>query len=251
MSSTNSVGDFNLDLTKVRKPISFPDGSIQQTAYIGTTGIPSLQVVLNSGNSAGTNDINLNFNDIQNVSSIELDDGINTRTITATSNPATNVDITDNTVQSTNHYLTSSSNTGTNCSLMSSTTLFPYVIPSTGLLGIQGGGLSLLNTFSSVSFAINLLILTNNNVLNSIRNFTFNITDDVNAMMFNNFRAGGIYKLFIYNNSGSAKNIAHNLGTNIRASYTASKNLNNNQFAIMNINYDGTYWFVDYTEYSP
>ena len=53
MSANNSVGNFNLNTVNLRKPIKFPDGTTQNTAYTGSSGIPTLSNVLSSGNNAG------------------------------------------------------------------------------------------------------------------------------------------------------------------------------------------------------
>lgn len=64
MSSSNSVGDFNLNLVEIRKPLQFPDGTIQDTAYTGNTGVPTLSEVLTAGSNGGGNDIS----NVDNVS---------------------------------------------------------------------------------------------------------------------------------------------------------------------------------------
>jgi hypothetical protein len=171
-------------------------------------------------------------------------------TFSGTATFAANITVTNNTTLSTNHYLNGTTTTGTGRSLISSTTTFPYVIPQTGLFAVQGG-LSLPINFLGNSFALGLLILTNNDVLNSVSNFSFNITADVAAMQFINFRIGGIYRLFIANTSGSGKTISRNLGPNIFTSYTSGKIIDNGNRAILDINFDGTSWYVNYIEYFP
>lgn len=58
MSSSSIIGDFDLNLIKIRKPIEFPDLTIQGTAYTGTAGVPTLEEVLAEGNDANGQDIN-------------------------------------------------------------------------------------------------------------------------------------------------------------------------------------------------
>ena len=57
MSASSSVGDFDLNAVKLRKPLEFADGSIQMIAYEGATGVPSLAEVLASGFDASGQDI--------------------------------------------------------------------------------------------------------------------------------------------------------------------------------------------------
>jgi len=73
MSYNNSTidGDFNLDVVNVRKPIRFRDGTIQSTAFAGSGGSGSLSYVLGLGNSAGSNNINMNNQDITNANNID------------------------------------------------------------------------------------------------------------------------------------------------------------------------------------
>lgn len=49
MSSSSSVGDFSLNTVKMRKPVQFPDGTTQTTAYTGGTGVETLEQVLTAG----------------------------------------------------------------------------------------------------------------------------------------------------------------------------------------------------------
>lgn len=61
MSYTNSTGDFSLDILKLRKGLEFPNGSIQETAYTGSGGIPTLEEVLVAGDNAdGLSIMNVN-----------------------------------------------------------------------------------------------------------------------------------------------------------------------------------------------
>lgn len=55
MSVANSIdkGGFDLNLITFRKPIEFPDGSVQITAYTGAGGSSNLNSVLTAGNNAG------------------------------------------------------------------------------------------------------------------------------------------------------------------------------------------------------
>lgn len=53
MSSSNSIGDFDLNVVKIRKPLEFPDGTIQTTSGGGGGGNQNLQQVLTTGNNAG------------------------------------------------------------------------------------------------------------------------------------------------------------------------------------------------------
>ena len=55
MSVANSIqkGEFDLNLISLRKPLEFPDNTIQSTAYTGSSGGESLLDVLTDGNSAG------------------------------------------------------------------------------------------------------------------------------------------------------------------------------------------------------
>lgn len=59
MSVANAVqkGDFDLNLVSLRKPLEFPDNTIQSTAYTGGSGIPTLEEVLTSGDDAQGLDI--------------------------------------------------------------------------------------------------------------------------------------------------------------------------------------------------
>lgn len=56
MSASSSVGDFNLNLVKLRKPLEFADGTIQDTAYTGD-GSETLAEVLAVDNDALGQDI--------------------------------------------------------------------------------------------------------------------------------------------------------------------------------------------------
>lgn len=56
MSSSSSIGDFNLNFVKLRKPLEFADGTIQDTAYTGD-GSEDLAEVLAVGNNALGQDI--------------------------------------------------------------------------------------------------------------------------------------------------------------------------------------------------
>lgn len=67
MCDTNAIGDFDLNLVKIRKPLEFPDATIQSTAYTGGAGVPTLEEVLLSDNDA-------NGEDIIGVGSIQFDD---------------------------------------------------------------------------------------------------------------------------------------------------------------------------------
>lgn len=58
MSATNSIGDFDLNLVTLRKPLEFANGTIQSTAYQGAGGVPTLTEVLTAGNNAGNKTIN-------------------------------------------------------------------------------------------------------------------------------------------------------------------------------------------------
>lgn len=57
MCDTNAIGDFDLNLVKIRKPLEFPDESVQSTAYTGAGGVPTLNEVLVAGSSANNLDI--------------------------------------------------------------------------------------------------------------------------------------------------------------------------------------------------
>lgn len=57
MSSSNAIGDFDLNLIKIRKSIQFPDLTIQSTAYTGGGGVPSLSEVLLAGNIANNQSV--------------------------------------------------------------------------------------------------------------------------------------------------------------------------------------------------
>lgn len=59
MSVSNAIqnGNFDLNLISLRKPLEFADGTIQDTAYIGGSGIPTLEEVLISGDDAQGLDI--------------------------------------------------------------------------------------------------------------------------------------------------------------------------------------------------
>jgi len=65
MSISNSLGAFDLDLINLRKPLKFSDGTIQDTAYTGGTGVPTLAEVLASGDDG-------NEQDIVNINTLEL-----------------------------------------------------------------------------------------------------------------------------------------------------------------------------------
>lgn len=67
MCDTNAIGDFDLNLVKIRKPLEFPDATIQSTAYTGGAGVPTLEEVLLSDNDA-------NGEDIIGVGLIQFDD---------------------------------------------------------------------------------------------------------------------------------------------------------------------------------
>ena len=56
MSVSSSVGDFDLNLIKLRKPLEFADGTVQDTAYTGD-GSEDLAEVLGVGNDALGQDI--------------------------------------------------------------------------------------------------------------------------------------------------------------------------------------------------
>jgi hypothetical protein len=106
MSANSCVGDFDLDIVKLRKGIEFPDTTIQTTAYQGGTGIPTLEEVLLSGDDA-------NALDIVNVGNV----GIGTTT------PVQALDVTGDVTVSGNIYydnnaaktLTYAPNTGVAC----------------------------------------------------------------------------------------------------------------------------------------
>jgi hypothetical protein len=55
MSVANSIqeGNFNSNLISLRKPLEFPDGTIQTTAYTGVVAGVALEQVLTEGNDAG------------------------------------------------------------------------------------------------------------------------------------------------------------------------------------------------------
>lgn len=57
MSVSNSIGSFDLDLINLRKPLKFSDGTIQDTAYTGGAGVPTLAEVLTAGNDGNEQDI--------------------------------------------------------------------------------------------------------------------------------------------------------------------------------------------------
>ena len=57
MSATNSIGDFDLNLVTLRKPLEFANGTIQSTAYTGAGGVPTLTEVLTAGSSASGQNI--------------------------------------------------------------------------------------------------------------------------------------------------------------------------------------------------
>ena len=57
MSFSNTTGAFSLNNVIVRKPIMFPDGTIQSTAYTGASGVPTIEEVLISGDDANGLDI--------------------------------------------------------------------------------------------------------------------------------------------------------------------------------------------------
>ena len=68
--SSLTIGQFSLNEIIIRKPLQFPDGTIQSTAYAGTAGEPTLQIVLTAGSSAG----GLNITD---VGTLEIASGSN------------------------------------------------------------------------------------------------------------------------------------------------------------------------------
>jgi hypothetical protein len=74
MASSNSVGAFSLNNVVLRKPLLYPDGSVQLTAYEGAGGVPTLAEVLVSGSSAGSSDIDLSGNDLVSVKSVVFAD---------------------------------------------------------------------------------------------------------------------------------------------------------------------------------
>lgn len=67
MSSSNSIGEFSLDKINLRKALCFKDGTIQTTAPI----IHSLSQVLTVGNSAGSNDLDMNNQNINDVDTVQ------------------------------------------------------------------------------------------------------------------------------------------------------------------------------------
>jgi hypothetical protein len=89
MSVANSIqkGDFDLNLISLQKPLEFPNGTIQTTAYTGAVGTETLNEVLIVGNDAGGLGIT-------NVGTIVLANGKNVENITS-------VVFTDNTTQNT------------------------------------------------------------------------------------------------------------------------------------------------------
>lgn len=70
MSASSSVGDFDLNLVKLRKPLEFADGTIQDTAYTGD-GSETLAEVLAIGNNASNQDI-LGVGNLQVNTQIQL-----------------------------------------------------------------------------------------------------------------------------------------------------------------------------------
>jgi hypothetical protein len=64
MSVASSVGNFDLNDVVLRKPLKFPDDTIQETAYTGNAGVPTITEVLTSGNNAG----GLDVTNVDNVS---------------------------------------------------------------------------------------------------------------------------------------------------------------------------------------
>jgi len=77
MSASSCISEFDLNLIKLRKPLEFPDNTIQSTAYQGLGVVPTLDEVLSEGNDAfgqditGVNDFTLSgiaqYNDANSV----------------------------------------------------------------------------------------------------------------------------------------------------------------------------------------
>ena len=65
MSASSSVGNFDLNVVQLRKPLEFPDATIQTTAYIGSSTNLEVNLIENL-----TNTTSINMNDGGN--SIEL-----------------------------------------------------------------------------------------------------------------------------------------------------------------------------------
>lgn len=57
MSYSNATGRFDLNKVYLRKPLVYPDGTTQTTAYTGSGGSSTLEQVLTSGNDANGLDI--------------------------------------------------------------------------------------------------------------------------------------------------------------------------------------------------
>lgn len=99
MSYQNAInqGDFNLNLVSLRKPLEFPDGSIQEVAYQGAGNVPTLAEVLDAGNDGDAFTIQnisaLNINSALGASSLAVLEVLDTTTNKALIvNPVSNND---------------------------------------------------------------------------------------------------------------------------------------------------------------
>jgi hypothetical protein len=79
-------------------------------------------------------------------------------------------------------------------------------------------------------------------------NFNWTMTANITTLSLVNFRACGIFKVFITGHSTTAYTIATGgsggLGTGIYTNWSATQTINANSRSIINIDYDGTSYYL-------
>jgi hypothetical protein len=129
-------------------------------------------------------------------------------------------------------------------------------ISENGAWAINTSSLTLPNTTTAATYSnVSSTLFVKSSTTQSFNTFSYtsnvpSIPSSISIFTLSNFREYGNYKLFLYNiGSGNFIVNATGLGANIKPNWTSNQTITTGQIGIIDINYDGTNYYLRITIY--